>query len=137
MIGQICGQSSSRASRIAKVVAMGRCGSAMWSTADTIAGTPVGNRSDLRRWLHSLMLLVTPPASPPICAPHSQRAHLTEASVHRCGERAPAVESDISVPAPTATSKRLSMSHSVLPPLGAGSPTSTSTSDQYTLAVVL
>jgi hypothetical protein len=32
----------------------------MWSTADTTAGTPVSNKSDLGRWLHSLMLLVTP-----------------------------------------------------------------------------
>jgi hypothetical protein len=32
----------------------------MGSAAGTTTRTPAGNNSDLKRWLHSLMLLVTP-----------------------------------------------------------------------------
>src|ERR1700677_2034739 len=66
MTAQICGQSPSPASRIAKADATGRSGSAMRSAPGTAARTPAGNKTDPSKWLHSLILPVTAPASPPI-----------------------------------------------------------------------
>src|SRR5215469_7307423 len=67
------------------------------------------------------------------CPPVKSASTVTPSGVHRCGKRAAPPESDLSVPAPTATSKRLSMSPFILP-LPRGSLNLTLTSDQSTAA---